>query len=82
MTDPSRIDPPESYTTDQLVDTWLRHAAVHDHAMNVERFARYAPELGWASILALLELPAARPHVWLLERPLCIARLPIRRVVH
>ena len=72
MTDRSRIDPPESYTTELLVDTWLRHAAVHDHAMNVERFARYAPELGWASILAVLELPGARPHLWLLERPLCM----------
>ena len=72
MNDRSRIDPPARYTQDQLIDTWLRHAAVHDHAMNVDRFARYAPEVGWASILAVLELAGARPHLWLLERPLCM----------
>jgi hypothetical protein len=72
MTDRSRIDPPARYTPELLVDTWLRHAGAHDHAMAVERFARYAPELGWASILAVLELPGARPHLWLLERQLCM----------
>ena len=59
-------------TRDLIVDTWLRNAGAHDHAMNVERFARYAPELGWTSILAVLELPGARQHLWLLERPLCM----------
>ncbi len=31
-----------------------------------------APELGWASILAVLDLTGARPFLWLLERPLCM----------
>ena len=72
MTNSSPCDPPASHTRALLVDTWLRNAGAHDHGMNVERFARYAPELGWASILAVLELPAARSYLSLLERPLCM----------
>jgi hypothetical protein len=51
------------YDSEFLVDSWLVNSAAHDQAHNVERLARYAPELGWQSILAVLELPDAQSHL-------------------
>jgi len=65
----TRPDRPTS-DLDTLVAAWLRHCDSHDHAMNVEQYARHTPELGWASILAVLELPHARPYLSALEWPL------------
>jgi hypothetical protein len=63
-------DPPREYDADDLIDEWLANSDAHDHAHNVDRFARYVPELGWRSILAVLELPDVRPHLWSLANAL------------
>jgi uncharacterized protein DUF6869 len=51
------------YDPEDLIEAWLLQSDAHLEAHNVERFARYAPELGWQSILAVLELPDAQAHV-------------------
>jgi hypothetical protein len=56
-------EPPPRYDPDELINAWLAQSDAHEHAHNVERFARYAPELGWRSILAILELPDAQSHL-------------------
>lgn len=62
-------DPPR-YEPDELVEAWLANSDAHEQAHNVDRFARYAPELGWRSILAVLELPDAQQHLGQLSRAL------------
>lgn len=54
---------PPRYEPDDLVEAWLTRSEAHESAHNVDRFARYVPELGWRSILAVLELPDAQQHL-------------------
>jgi hypothetical protein len=63
-------DPPPTYERDFLVEEWLANSDAHEQAHNVQRFARYAPELGWPSILAVLELPDAESCLAALAYPL------------
>jgi hypothetical protein len=56
-------DPPPTYDPEFLVEEWLSHSEAFEQAHNVEQFARYAPEVGWPSILAVLQLPDAQSHV-------------------
>src|ERR1041384_5908585 len=42
----------------------------HDKAHTIERHARYAPELGWRGILAVLTIPDAQQHLGALATPL------------
>jgi hypothetical protein len=56
-------EPPPTYEPDFLVEAWLANSAAHVQAHNVDRWARYAPELGWRSVLAVLELPDAQQHL-------------------
>ena len=60
------------YEPENLIEAWLAMTDAHDGAQNVEKFARYAAELGWRSILAVLEHPDARAHVSTLSGPLSI----------
>lgn len=70
MSNCSLPEPPPSYEPDFLVDAWLAQSAAHEQAQNVDRWARYAPELGWRSIVAVLELPDAQLHLSALAHPL------------
>jgi hypothetical protein len=63
-------DPPPRYDREFLVEEWLAHSEAHELAHNVHQFARYAPDLGWPSILAVLELPDAQSHLTALAYPL------------
>jgi hypothetical protein len=46
-----------------LVEAWLANSDASSHAHNVDRLARYVPELGWQAILAILELPDSQAHL-------------------
>jgi hypothetical protein len=53
-----------------LVEAWIANADASPHAHEVDRLARYAPELGWRAILAILELPDSQSHLGALAGPL------------
>ena len=68
----SMPEPRPQYEPEDLIEAWLAMTEAHGGAQNVERFARYAPDLGWRSILAVLEHPDARGHVRTLSGSLSI----------
>jgi uncharacterized protein DUF6869 len=53
-----------------LIEAWLANADASSHAHNVDRLARYVPEVGWRMILAILELPDCQAHLDALAHPL------------
>ncbi len=56
---------PSSLSDDQqsLVDSLLENAHAAPTTVDIESFAEHVPEVAWRTILAILELPDARPHV-------------------
>jgi hypothetical protein len=64
--EPSR---PE-YDADLLVDTWIAQSDAHEKAHAIERYARYAPELGWRAILGVLTVPDSHGHLGALTKAL------------
>jgi hypothetical protein len=60
------------YEPDDLIEAWLGMTDAFDGAHEVRKSARYAPELGWRSILAVLEHPDATAHLGALSDSLSI----------
>jgi hypothetical protein len=52
-----------SYDNESLVDSWIAQSETFEKAHAIERFARYAPELGWRAILSVLAFPEALEHL-------------------
>ena len=52
-----------SYDPELLIETWIAQSGAHEKAKAIERYARYAPELGWRAILTVLTLPDALQHL-------------------
>lgn len=63
MSECSWQSPPPSYDPEFLIDTWIAQSDAHEEANAIERYARYAPELGWRAILAVLTIPDALQHL-------------------
>jgi Family of unknown function (DUF6869) len=61
VTDCSLPEAVPEYDPEFLVEIWLVQANAAPNAFQVDRLARYVPEVGWASILAVLEQPDALP---------------------
>lgn len=55
--------PRPDYDADLLIDTWIAQSDAHDKANAIERYARYAPELGWRAILIVLTIPDTIQHL-------------------
>jgi len=52
-----------------LIEAWLANADASKRAHHVDRLARYVPEWGWQTILAILELPDSQSHLESLAHP-------------
>ena len=51
------------YDPEFLTNTWIAQSDAHEKVHAIGRYARYAPELGWRAILAVLSIPDAVRHV-------------------
>jgi hypothetical protein len=53
---------PPSYDHEFLIASWIAHSNAHAKTHAIDRLARYAPEIGWRAILAVLNHPKAPSH--------------------
>lgn len=63
MSDCEWSPPRRSCDPELLIDTWIVMSDSSAKADDVERYARYAPELGWRALLAILTIPDAAQHL-------------------